>query len=138
MFSDLRKKSDQGSELESFEARIRHEFRARKLHKKISAENFLAELRELIRFILAYELDLERSCKTHKKLSSCSFEGETFDLDVSEKALTISKKSNEGHRIEVVARNLTGPFFSNTDFHLYTFSEGSSSKKPSFSLELFW
>ena len=138
ILKDLKKKTLQDEETESFEKRIQWEFRQRKLEKKISAEKFIVELRSLIRFILAPELNLKRHCNAHNKEFVCILDDEKFHITVTEKKYFIHKPLSNGNKLELVAQNLTDSFFSKTDFHLYTASENTTSKSPVFSLELFW
>lgn len=138
ILKELKKKTLQDDETESFEKRIQWEFRQRKLDRKISAETFMMELRSLIRFILAEELDLKRRCNAHNEEYVCTMEDEKFHITVSEKKYFIQKPLSNGNRLELVAQNLTDSFFSKTDFHLYTDNGKASSKSPVFSLELFW
>lgn len=138
ILKDLKKKSVQDEETESFEKRIQWEFRQRKVDKSISAEKFLVELRSLIRFILSPKLGNERHCDAHNNEYICSMDEEKFTITRTEKKYFIHKPLGNGNKLELVAQNLTDSFFSKTDFHLYTGEEESSSKAPVFSLELFW
>ncbi len=134
ILKDLKKKTLQDEETESFEKRIQWEFRKRKLDKSITAEQFLVELRSLIRFILAPELNLKRRCVAHNNEYVCTTDDDKFHITVTEKKYFIHKPLSNGNKLELVAQNLTDSFFSKTDFHLYTAEEKSSSKTPVFSM----
>jgi hypothetical protein len=137
IFKNLNQKVLQDSETESFEERIRLEFKHRKLDKVISPERFLSELRSMVRFILASELNLKRHCDAHNSTYVCELEGEKFTISVTEKKFFIHKMLVNGHKLELVAQNLTDSFFLKNDFHLYVDKEDRP-QKPAFSLELFW
>lgn len=135
---DLRKSHVNNAETETFEQRIQREFRARRLDKVISSDEFLKELRSLIRFIVAKELELKRHCDAQKDEMLCTLDGEKYLVSASEKNFYVQKFLGKGKTLEVVAKNLTDSFFSNTDFHLYTKSTEFKRKEPALSLELFW
>ena len=137
ILKNLKQKVLQDDETESFEERIRLEFKQRKLDKVISPEKFLSELRLMVRFILASELNLNRHCDAHNSAYVCELEGEKFTISVTEKKFSIHKLLMNGHKLELVAQNLTDSFFSKNDFHLYVDQE-SAPQNPAFSLELFW
>lgn len=137
ILKNLEKKVVQDVESESFEKRIRWEFKQRKLDKVVSPGTFLTELRLLIRLILSQELKLDRRCNAHKGEYSCILDGEIYKITVTDKKFFLHKDLGSGNLLELVAQNLTDSFFSKTDFHLYT-NESKLSKKPSFSMELFW
>lgn len=134
IFPDLQQKTVNNPETESFEQRIRYEFKHRRLERKIPSDVFIQEMRSVLRFILANELSLKRSCTAEKGNPSCEFEGEKYSLEVKDKTFSIKKSLGTENQLVVIGRNLTGSIFTKTDFLLYT----SDSKTPAFSLELFW
>lgn len=137
ILKELEKKVLQDEETESFEERIRWEFKQRKLDKVVSPGKFITELRLLIRFILSRELNLARQCNAHKEEFICVMDNEKYNITVTDKKFFIHKDLGDGNKLELVAQNLTDSFFSKTDFHLYT-NDLRSPKKPAFSMELFW
>ena len=135
---DLRKSFVTNAETETFEQRIKREFRARRLERAISSDEFLKELRSLIRFIQGKDLGLTRHCDAQKDEMLCTLDGEKYLVSATEKKFYIQKFLGKGKTLEVVAKNLTDSFFSNTDFHLYTNGTEFTQREPAFSLELFW
>lgn len=135
---DLRQSQIADEETESFEERIEKEFQRLKLNKKLTSEQFLKELRTLIRFGLAKKLGLNRNCKAQQTEFICDLDGEKFTVDVSNKELNINKSLGEEKRLQLVAKNLTDSFFAQTDIRLYSDEAEFQKKASSFSLELFW
>ena len=135
---DLRKSQIALEETESFEERIGKEFQRLKLNKKLTSGQYLKELRSLIRFNLASKLGLARVCKAQQSETVCEFDGEKFLLEVSEKEFNIIKLLEHDQRLQLVAKNLTDSFFTQTEFRLYSNEESARKKSSSFALELFW
>jgi hypothetical protein len=135
---DLRQSQIADEETESFEERIEKEFQRLKLNKKLSSEQFLKELRTLIRFGLAKKLGLKRDCKAQQTEFVCDLNGEKFTVNVTDKELNINKSLGEEKRLQLVAKNLTDSFFAQTDIRLYSDEAEFQKKASSFSLELFW
>lgn len=100
-------------------------------------EKFLSELRSIMRFVLHRELNKEIHCEGAENDQVCSLEGVAYQVSVADNRLYIKKSMTERHRLELVAENLTGSFFSKTSIYLH--SQNSPSKaSPMLSLELFW
>jgi len=135
---DLRKTQVSDEETESFEERIEKEFQRLKLHDKLTSQQFLKELRTLIRFGLAKKLGLERDCKAQQMEFVCVLDGEKFMVEVTEKDLNINKSLGGQNKLQLVAKNLTDSFFEQTDIRLYSDEKEMQKKTSSFSLELFW
>lgn len=135
---DLRKSQIVDEETESFEERIEKEFQRLKLNEKLTSQQFLKELRSLIRFGLAKKLGLVRDCKAQQMEFICELDGEKFVIEVMEKELNINKSLGPQNRIQLVAKNLTDSFFEQTDIRLYSNEKEMLKKTSSFSLELFW
>lgn len=135
---DLRHKEIQNDDLDSFEDRIQREFKKLKFVTPFSASDFLRELRSLIRFQLAGPLGLKRVCKVRQGQGECSFDGESFRLQLSEKELKINKSATGGSLIQLRAQNLTDSFFKKVQISLYVSTEKDKPNRPDFSLELFW
>jgi hypothetical protein len=135
---DLRKSQVDNEETESFEERIEREFRRLKLNEKLTSQQFLKELRTLIRFGLAKKLGLKRNCRPQQTEFVCELDGEMFEIDVTPKELNINKSLGAQNRLQLVAKNLTDSFFEQTDIRLYSDEKEMQKKTSSFSLELFW
>lgn len=135
---DLRKSQIAGEETESFEERIEKEFQRLKLNNKLTSQQFLKELRTLIRFGLAKKLGLNRNCKAQQMEFICELDGEKFVIEVTEKDFNINKSLGGQNKLQLVAKNLTDSFFDQTDIRLYSDEKDLVNKTSSFSLELFW
>jgi hypothetical protein len=135
---DLRKSQIADQETESFEARIEKEFQRLDLNDKLTSEQFLKELRTLIRFSLAKKLSMTRDCKAQQTEFICELDGEKFNIDVTDKELNINKSLGEQNTLQLVAKNLTDSFFTQTDIRLYSNAKDLQKKDSRFSLELFW
>lgn len=136
IFPDLKQKNIENDQFDSLEDRIQKELK--KLKLPISGNDFLKELRSLIRFHLAPSLGISRVCKVRQEQGECSFDGETFYLEVMEKEFTIKKLAIHGSFLELRAQNLTDSFFHKTQISLYTETRDQDQKEADFSLELFW
>ncbi len=135
---DLKQKEMQDSEIETFERRIRHEFKRVKLDKVLSAEKFLIELRSLVRFAQASSLGLSRKCLSRLNEFQCELDGESFLISVTDGEFIIQKWLGQGRRVVLEGRNLTESFFSQSNIRLYASDKDFHQKNSSFSLELFW
>lgn len=135
---DLKQKEMKDSEFETFEKRIRDEFKRVKLDKALSAEKFLNEMRSLVRFAQASALHLLRKCSPHLNEFKCELDGEFFLVSVKKDEFIVQKILEHGRSVVLEGRNLTESFFSQSNFHLYISNKDFELKKSSFSLELFW
>jgi hypothetical protein len=136
---DLKESLPQDEETESFEERIGKELQSLKLHKKITGQKFISEMRTALRFILSPQWGKKRDCVAQQSGLLCELDGEKFIVSATEKELTIKKLFSEEMNLQIVAKNLTKSFFAQTNILLH--SEGSESdkkKKSSFSMEFFW
>jgi len=96
------------------------------LERRISNKKFIQGTRSLIRFVLANDLELKRSCSS----TECTVEGETFKISMNEQKLKISRTIGEA-TFELIAEDLTNSRFQRTNFYLITAHQRLS-------LELFW
>jgi len=135
---DLRQKEIHDHETESFEKRIGIEFRRLKLDRLIGSEEFLNELRSIIRFNLSTSWGQKRYCLTKGENLICEIDKERFNIDVSDKELTVNKTLRKGMILQLVAKNLTESFFRQTEIRLYSNEKDLQARKSSFALELFW
>ena len=135
---NLKQKNFKDAESESFEKRIASEFKKINLNRVLTSEEFLREMRSLIRFNLATKLGLARTCTEQQDQYSCTLEGENFTAIVSDKEFFIIKSLGQGRNVVLEGKNLTESFFSQTNIRLYSNQRDLESKNSSFSLELFW
>ena len=124
--------------MESFEVRIERELGSRKKFRSISKGRFIQELRSLIRFVLAKDLSLSRTCQEKDQQLTCTLGNENFGIKKEIKNIVISKDVSDQYFLELVGENLTGTFFSKTNFYLRDKKVPSVKTKPILSLELFW
>lgn len=134
---DLKSKTVENEETESFEERIQMEFQRLKL-KDFTSKQFLTELRSLVRFNLSSSWGQQKNCRPQEEHLVCEFDGDQFIVKTTEKEIHISKVLGEDKSLELVAKNLTESFFQQTDIFLYTNKAQKEKKESSFSLELFW
>lgn len=134
IFKNLQKKEVKDPNIESFEVRITNEFHKAKLDKTITPDNFLRELRVLVRFILAKQWGGKQYCQEQQEEMICEFEGEKFKLSTHKGQLNISKSLNKGNLLVLEAKILKEQFFERTDIRLKSPQQSSSA----LSLELFW
>jgi hypothetical protein len=138
ILSDIKSRQMPSYEASSFEARIANEFHRLKLHKFITTEKFMRELRYLIRFGLSKQWGQKRDCNPQQNGLTCILDEEKFLISVSDAEITIKKILGNGQSLQIVAKNLTDSFFQKTDI-LFFLNELDEKKKSSpFSLEIFW
>lgn len=138
ILSDLKSHRMPPLEASSFEARIAKEFHRLKIHKFITTEKFMSELRHLVRFGLSKQWGQKRQCNPQQNGMICVLNDEQFLVLVSDTEVTIKKILENGQSLQIVAKNLTDSFFQKTDI-LFFLNEADESKKSSpFSLEIFW
>ncbi len=130
---ELQKITVEESEIDSFEKRIAQEFRTFEL-PDLSSKQFLKEVRSLMRFRLSPAWGQKRQCMEH----ICELDGEKFVVQVEEKEIFITKMMTHESRVTLAAKNLTEPFFGQTEIRLYSNTDDWQKKKAIFSLELFW
>jgi hypothetical protein len=135
---DLKEEYIADEETESFEERIENEFERLKLNQEVSSEQFLKELRRLVRFQLSPAWGQKRDCKAQQNDFVCEYDGEKYNVVVTEKEIKIIKSLGQDKSLQLVAKNLTDSFFKQTDVLLYTNAADAEKKQSSFSLELFW
>lgn len=135
---DLKQKEMKDSEIETFERRIRHEFKRVQLDKVLSSDKFLVGMRSLVRFAQASDLNISRKCSTHLNEFKCELDGEIFLISVTKGEFVIQKMLEEGRSVVLEGKNLTESFFSQSNFRLYVSDRQFQQKNSSFSLELFW
>ena len=138
ILSNLKQKEMNKSQLESFEARIDREFDRLDLKKILTSEEFLKELRSLIRFNLAKSWGEKPICAEQGEEMICELNQEKFLVLSSEKDISIIKDLGKGRSLVLSAQNLTESFFNRTDIRLYSDSTQFKKKESTLSLELFW
>lgn len=135
---DLKQTKIKNEETESFELRIKSEFKRIGISKKLSSETFITEMRSMVRFVLAEQLGKKRVCVPQKDVMECSLEGDKFQVRTQDDKFFIEKTLNEEFDLQLVAKNLTKSFFEQTDILLLSKSNQSLKKPSSFSMEFFW
>jgi hypothetical protein len=129
---DIKAEKNPASSVESFETRINSQIDPNLKNKVIP------ELRSMIRFILAVELGLPRTCnKTFDSEYACVVGSENFLVTLSDKSIRIKKVSTASLELELVAENLTAPFFTKTNFTFRSPKAPVTAPAP-MTLELFW
>lgn len=126
------------AETESFEARIRNEFKRLKLNEIITSVDFMKELRSLIRFNLAPQWGQKRSCKAQQSEFICEIDGEKYLVETTKSELKITKNLGPEKSLQLVAKNLTDSFFTQNEIRLTTSSNEKNKTPAPVSLELFW
>jgi hypothetical protein len=135
---DLKQEKLQKWQMHSFEERIKKDFLRLNLDKVLAPQQFLEELRSLIRFHLSSSWGSKRNCKVQQSEFWCEQDGQRYLVTTSEKELSIKKSLGQGKSLVLDARNLTESFFAQTDIRLYSNETNQLKKDSSFSLELFW
>lgn len=135
---DLSKSQVQSEETETFEERIEKEFHVLKLNKILTSAEFMRELRSIIRFMLSPLWGQKRDCKPHQNEWTCAIDGQEYLISSTDKVLFVKKLLGQGKSLQIVAKNLTDSFFTQTDIRLYANEASSSKNESDFSLELFW
>lgn len=135
---DLMEKEAKNADMETFEERIDHEFKQKKLDRVLTAQEFIQELRKLIRFNLAKALEQKRDCSERNEGFVCELDGDKFLITSSKKEFNVTKILGRGRSVVLEGRNLTESYFTQTNIRLYSSVENFEKKNSSFSLELFW
>ena len=138
ILTDLREKQILDSQMESFEMRISKEFKKLKLEQILTAEEFLKELRTLIRFNLATKWGGKRSCQEQQNVLVCELDGESFSVLSTSNELNISKSLGMGRYIIQEAKILKDGSFERTDIRFYSQKNQIQTKNSVLALELFW
>ncbi len=138
VLSDLKQKSSPSEGSESFEKRINTEIKRLRLNKILPGNQFMEELRSLVRFILSPHWGGVRNCQPEQMEFVCTFEGDVFRLEVTPKEFTISRSLDRGSRLQLVSRNLTESIFKRSEIRLFLKDKDIEQKTSPFSLELFW
>jgi hypothetical protein len=138
VLSNLKQKEVENDNSDSFENRIQSEFNKLELSGHPSAEEFLKELRSLIRFHLAGQLGLERNCKMSQKEGECTLDEEKYQIGFLRNELKINKRFSKEQIIQLSAQNLTESFFTKINIRLYERTRDMDKNNPALSLELFW
>ncbi|MGE3608693.1 MAG: hypothetical protein AB7I27_03815 [Bacteriovoracaceae bacterium] len=128
VLSNLKENSVKEIPNESFETRIERSLEGR---VPISGEKFVLELRTLVRFLLADQLKLTRTCQKNGTEYLCKQGENSYNVILKGQKLTIKKQIKDKLLLELVAENPSGPHFSRTSFFLKDF-------QTHLSLELFW
>jgi hypothetical protein len=135
---DIKKSSVDNEEIESFEARIQKEFRRLRVSKNLSADQFIKELRSMIKFILSPSWGENRDCAESQEGLSCTQDKQKFIVKTNDNELIVKKIIRKKISLELEARNLTDSFFTQNNIKLYFSERESVQKESTFSLELFW
>lgn len=135
---DIKKNAVENEEMESFEARIQKEFQRLKMSKTFTGDQFLKELRSMIKFILSPSWGEKRNCATGQEVHFCLQDGQKFIIKTNHDELVVKKIINKKISLELEARNLTESFFNQTNIRLYFSEREADQRVSSFSLELFW
>jgi hypothetical protein len=135
---DLKQQKLQKWQMHSFEERIKKDFVRLKLDEILSPQQFIQELRSLIRFHLSSSWGSKRNCRAQQSELWCEQDGQRFLVTTTEKELSIKKPLAQGKSLVLDAKNLTESFFGQTDIRLYSNETNRLKKDSSFSLELFW
>lgn len=138
ILKDMKKVRVDDDESESFEKRISAEINRLNLGQKISGEQFIREMRSLIRFHLSSKLGLKRNCSMQQSDLICELGIEKFRVNLKKDVLHVENISYEGSGLKLIAANLTGPIFTKTTITLSSEKPHSPSSKSALQLELFW
>ncbi len=138
IMNDLRRESFPNEERETFELRMAKEFKRLGLDKKMGSDEFLYEIRSLLRFVLAPELGLQRSCALRGKDLICEQGNHHYRIRTERKHFFIEKMPQHDYFLQIVAKNLTHSFFSQTDINIHFGKTQEGQASPSFSMEFFW
>lgn len=127
--------SDQNAD--SFEVRLQNEITSRVEGGDLTGEDYMRELRAMVRLILAPQLNLKRECSGKEGSFTCLLDQDSFQVKVEKDKIFIRKVIKKNYFLELSAENLTGSFFTRTNFHLHSRSTVETLATV-FSLELFW
>jgi hypothetical protein len=117
------------------EAALAEYFRARPYLPPAMGQEFIKQLRSMIRLSLASRLNLPRECQAvEENQYNCQLDGENFQVRVAEKSLRIKKELPHEYVLELHAENLTGPIFARSNYFLHS----KKISTPILGLELFW
>lgn len=136
ILKNIKDPKTQEDELDSFEQRIESELR--RLNINMTAEDFLKDMRGLVRFVLSSKLGEKRSCVAQQSDMQCEFARDKFLLSVKKNAFHIEKITKKSTHVKLVAENLTGPIFTKTTITLSAEKAKNASAKSPLELELFW
>jgi hypothetical protein len=129
ILGDLSQAKGPEQERAAFETRIRGH-----LPSSIS-QDFIREMRGLIRLILAPKLSLSTHC-TQESPSRylCELDQQKYEIEIAERTFKIKKNLHHSFFLELRAENLTDSVFTKSSFFLHS----NQSSHPLLSLELFW
>ena len=97
------------------------------------SRTFLVEFRRLMRMVFYKELGLRLDCQSNQ----CRLDGSVYQVEATDKQITLKKSLSEDYEIEFVATNLTDSIFKRSNVFLHSKNKSPSST-PLLSLELFW
>jgi hypothetical protein len=105
---------------------------------ELSGQDYVRQLRSMIRFILAPELALSRHCMPlENDQFECKQGSEIYNIDLKANWLKIKKVVSKDLSLELWAENYHQSYFKRTSFYLK--SHKATHHEPAFlSLELFW
>ncbi len=135
---DLKEAYITAEEADSFELRIADEFRRLGLDRMLSSEEFMRELRGLVRFSLAPLWGRVHQCGPREVVTECRLDEERYGIEARNQEFVIHRTIRSGVGLELVAKNLTESFFHQIDIRLYINRTYEEIRPPEFSLELFW
>lgn len=138
VLSDLSKKEAADPTVDSFEARIDNDFKKLGLDKWLTTQEFVNELRSLVRFKMAQNLNLKPSCQEKFDELICELDAKKFHLRAEEKEFFVLREMKRGAIVVLSGSILSKSSFERTDIRLYPTKENFLRKKSVLSLELFW
>lgn len=132
-FPSLRDENAPADVMDTFALRIDAGIRENLKGSKLRGDEFLQAMRKTLRFLLAHRLKLPVQCVAFDKEKICSVGEQDFPVSEDEKTITITTAFS-GHELITTASNLTGPFFTHTQFRV----KSPEGKQDLLTLELFW
>ncbi len=132
-FPALREEKVASDLTDTFALRIDAGIRENLKGSTLRGEEFLSAMRKTLRFLLAHRLKLPVQCVAFDSEKICSVGEQDFPVTENEKSITITT-AFAGHELITTASNLTGPFFTHTQFRV----KSPEGKQDLLTLELFW
>jgi hypothetical protein len=135
---NIKEESAPSDEVESFEERLKHEIDSNRKNNSVTGEEYVRELRSLVRFVLAPSLGLQRRCEEEKDILHRCFVGkQDYLVEIKKDQVLVRRRISSTQTMELIAENLTDSFFTRTGFSLHS-QNGSPNSLGQMSLQLFW